>query len=55
MHTKINVIAYINMLIFQLPFIRFAPTIVEEIIDGNLDIVDIIINFVAGIGKIDPI
>ena len=54
MHTKINVIAYINMLIFQFPSIKFAPASVDEITEGNLDIVDIRINFIADIGKTAP-
>ena len=45
--TNIIVIAYASKLIFQSPFAKFAPTIVEDITDGNLANVEIHINLIG--------
>ena len=46
-----NVITYTKILIFQFPETILAPAIVEDIIDGNLAIVDTITNLTGFIGN----
>ena len=49
-----NVIKYTIILTFQFPCEKYCPTIVEEIIEGNLQNVAIAINLVGFIGNNAP-
>ena len=49
-----KVIKYTSATIFQLPYIMFAPTIVEDKIDGNLAKLDTIRKFNGAIGSNPP-
>ena len=49
-----KVIKYTIILIFQFPLEKYCPTIVDDIIDGNLQNVAIIINLNGFIGNNAP-
>ena len=54
MHTNANVIRYTSTHIFQFPFTILEPTIVDDIIDGNLAKLDIIRNDIGETGNSPP-